>query len=299
MEIGRMKYRVRHTTTYEYSAPVTLCYNMAHLLPRDTERQRCLNRRIQVHPTPIYQREGKDYFGNSTFYFSIQEPHKKLTIDVVSYFDINTPSWSDEAEQHPLTCGELRALINNADTTELRMAKEYCLDSEQILCSDTLRDYALPFFADNQPVLAAAKAFTHHIFSEFKFDPTATDVTTPAEEVLKEKRGVCQDFAHLAIGCLRSVGIPARYMSGYIETLPPPGQEKLIGADASHAWFAIFVPELGWVEFDPTNNLIPSEQHIVTGWGRDYADVTPLQGVIFDGGDSQSLSVAVDVSRLA
>lgn len=294
-----MKYRVRHTTTYDYNAPVTLCYNMAHLLPRDTERQRCLNRRIQVHPSPTYQREGVDYFGNPTFYFSIQEPHQKLTIDVVSYFDIQLPNWANSAEQHPLTCGELRAIISVAQTPALRKAKEYCLDSEQIFTSDILRDFAQPFFLDEQPLLMAVKAFTHHIFSEFTFDPSATDVTTPPEQVLKEKRGVCQDFAHLAIGCLRSVGIPARYMSGYIETLPPPGQEKMIGADASHAWFAVYVPELGWVEFDPTNNMIPTEQHIVTGWGRDYADVTPLQGVIFDGGDSQSLSVAVDVSRLS
>ncbi len=294
-----MKYRVRHTTTYEYNAPVTLCYNMAHLLPRDTDRQRCLNRKIQVHPTPVYQRQGNDYFGNPTFYFSIQEPHKKLTIDVISYFDIQLPHWADSAELHPLTCGELRSMLKLAQTKPLRMAKEYCLDSDQIVSSKVLQDFAQPFFTDEQPVLAATRAFTHHIFSEFTFDPSATDVTTPPEQVLKEKRGVCQDFAHLAIGCLRSVGIPARYMSGYIETLPPPGQEKMIGADASHAWFAVFVPELGWVEFDPTNNMIPTEQHIVTAWGRDYADVTPLQGVIFDGGDSQSLHVAVDVSRLS
>ncbi|MFZ4255574.1 transglutaminase-like domain-containing protein [Raoultella terrigena] len=146
-------------------------------------------------------------------------------------------------------------------------------------------------------MIQAAMDFTHRIFTEFTFDPVATSVTTPPEQVLEEKRGVCQDFAHLAIACLRSVGLPARYISGYIETLPPEGQEKLVGTDASHAWFAIFIPDIGWLEFDPTNDLMPQGQHIVTAWGRDYADVTPLQGVIFDGGATLALEVAVDVQR--
>ncbi len=186
-----MKYRVRHTTTYEYSAPVTLCYNMAHLLPRDTERQRCLNRRIQVHPNPIYQREGTDYFGNPTFYFSIQEPHKKLTIDVVSYFDIQLPEWLNQTEQHPLTCGDLRSMLHSAATTPLRMAKEYCLDSEQILTSNVLRDYAQPFFKDDQPLLQATKAFTQHILSLCRYCVflCAVSVFFPAE----------RDFCYLIV----------------------------------------------------------------------------------------------------
>lgn len=294
-----MRYRVRHTTTYNYSAPVTLCYNMTHLLPRNTENQRCISKIIHVSPIPLYQREGQDYFGNPTFYFSIQEPHQKLTINVVSYFDVKPHSFSQWVEKHTLTCGELRSLLKEPETSELRLAKEFCLNSSQVVCSDALRDYALPFFPDDTPVLQAVRNFTQHIFTEFTFDPTATDVTTPPEVVLQEKKGVCQDFAHLAIGCLRSAGFAARYVSGYIETLPPPGQEKLVGSDASHAWFAVFIPELGWVEFDPTNNIVPIDQHIVTGWGRDYADVTPIQGVIFDGGDSHSLAVAVDVERLS
>ncbi|RQW63682.1 transglutaminase family protein [Vibrio viridaestus] len=293
-----MKYRVRHTTEYQYNAPVTLCYNMTHLLPRDTTNQRCLSRRIQVYPQPTYQREGNDYFGNTVFYFSLQEAHKRLTIDVTSYFDIQKHKYESIIDTFPLTCGELREQMVLASTADIRLAKEYCLNSQLIRRSDELAQYVSGFFTDQALVLSATKAFMHHIFTDFKFDATATNVTTAPEQVLKEKKGVCQDFAHFAIACLRSVGIPARYMSGYIETLPPPGQEKLVGADASHAWFAIFVPELGWVEFDPTNDLIPAEQHIVTAWGRDYADVTPIQGVIFDGGDSQNLKVSVDVSRV-
>lgn len=293
-----MRYRVRHTTEYKYASPVTLCYNMAHLLPRNTPNQRCSSRRIRVTPTPIYQREGMDYFGNPTFYFSIQEPHNRLFIDVVSFFNIDKVNHFELVDTHTLTCGEYRAMLANPMSEDLRMVKEFLLDSNQIKTSKTLAAYATEIFADHRPVLEASLEFTQKIFQEFTFDPTATNVTTPPEQVLKDKRGVCQDFAHLAIACIRSVGLPVRYMSGYIETLPPPGQVKLVGADASHAWFAVYIPDLGWVEFDPTNNMMPTEQHIVTAWGRDYADVTPLQGVIFDGGDSQVLNVSVDVSRV-
>lgn len=293
-----MRYRVRHITEYTYGAPVSLCYNMAHLLPRDTRNQRCLHQKIQINPPPVYQNDGEDYFGNQTFYFSIQEAHKKLVIDVTTDFEIASLNVLEWQAQSTLSCGELRAMLNAPNTPELRMAKEYLLDSPQIRRSEDLKAYAQSTFADDEPVLQAAMAFTHKIFSEFKFDPSTTTVATPLEQVLKQRSGVCQDFAHLAIGCLRSVGIPARYMSGYLETLPPPGQEKLVGADASHAWFAVFTPDFGWVEFDPTNDLMPNEQHIVTAWGRDYSDVTPLQGVIFEGGGSQQLAVSVDVRRV-
>ncbi|WP_407333597.1 transglutaminase N-terminal domain-containing protein [Enterovibrio sp. 27052020O] len=293
-----MKYKVRHITSYAYSSPVTLCYNMAHLVPRDTENQRCFNRMIHVSPTPVYQNEGVDYFGNQTFYFSIQEPHQTLTIDVISYLDVQPTQWHSLIGTHTLTCGQLRQILAEAASEEARMAIEYSLDSLQIRRSEKLRGFVAELFVDHAPVLQAANALMNKIFTEFTFDPTATDVTTPPEKVLEQKRGVCQDYAQLAIGCLRSVGLAARYMSGYIETLPPEGQERLVGADASHAWFAIFIPDLGWVEFDPTNNILASDQHIVTGWGRDYADITPLQGVVFEGGDSHSLSVSVDVMRI-
>ncbi|MFQ3184994.1 MAG: transglutaminase-like putative cysteine protease [Marinomonas primoryensis] len=293
-----MRYRVRHITEYTYGAPVSLCYNMAHLLPRDTRNQLCIHQKIQINPPPVYQNEGEDYFGNQTFYFSIQEAHKKLVIDVSTDFEISPINVLEWQAQNTITCGELRSLLSAPNTLELRMAKEYLLDSPQIRRSADLGAYAQSTFADDKPILQATLAFTHKIFTEFKFDPSTTTVATPLEQVLKQRSGVCQDFAHLAIGCLRSVGIPARYISGYLETLPPPGQEKLVGADASHAWFAIFIPTLGWVEFDPTNDLMPNEQHLVTAWGRDYSDVTPLQGVIFEGGGSQQLAVSVDVRRV-
>jgi transglutaminase-like putative cysteine protease len=297
MEDRFMRYRVRHLTEYKYNKAVSLCYNMTHLLPRDTPHQRCLSRRIQITPTPIYQNEGTDYFGNPTFYFSIQEPHEKLAIDVVSYFDIAI-NGAIAQNSHSITCGDLRQWLAFPATPELRMVKEYLLDSNLIHRSELLAEYAQDTFRDEIPVLQAAINFMHKIFQEFTFDPVATTISTPPEQVLEEKRGVCQDFAHLAIACIRSIGLPAKYISGYLETLPPEGEEKLVGADASHAWFAVFIPELGWVEFDPTNDLMPGEQHIVTAWGRDYADVTPLQGVIFDGGETLALHVSVDVQRV-
>jgi transglutaminase-like putative cysteine protease len=267
-------------------------------LLRDTDNQRCLSRHIEVTPQPVYQSEGTDYFGNPTFYFSIQVPHDKLTVEVESEIEITELGSADQLNLYPLTCGELRRLLDEAGTPELRMVKEYVLDSELIRRSMLFSDYAADLFHDDAVVLQAALAFTHRIFQEFTFDTVATNVSTQPEQVLQQKRGVCQDFAHLAIACLRSLGLPARYISGYIETLPPPGQTKMVGADASHAWFSVFIPGLGWTEFDPTNDLMPNGQHIVTGWGRDFADVTPLQGVVFDGGGTRVLQVAVDVQQL-
>lgn len=291
-----MKYRVKHLTEYQYNSAVSLCYNMTHLMPRHTENQRCLSRQIRVSPHPVYEHHGKDYFGNHTYYFSIQEPHEKLSIEVESFFDIQPKRIPTE---HYLTCAAWQQQLAEARTPEIRMVKEFMLDSELIHRSEKLASFAADLFTPDQSFLEATLLLMQRVFEDFTFDPVATSVSSPPEQVLEEKRGVCQDFAHLAIAVIRSLGFPARYMSGYIETLPPPGQEKMVGADASHAWFAVFIPELGWVEFDPTNNLMPNDQHIVTAYGRDYLDVTPLQGVIFDGGETLGLVVSVDVHRIA
>ncbi len=292
-----MIYRVRHITEYKYVSPVSLCYNVAHLMPRDTQMQTCLTSSIKVKPEPISQQERIDYFGNKSFYFSVQDAHKKLVIDVVSELNISTNIVLPDLTQG-LTCREYLDLICVSNDPDFLEAREFLLDSPMIRSSQELADYAKDVFQDDVPLLMALRQFTSKIFTEFKFDPNVTTVATPLDQVLKLKGGVCQDFAHLAIGCLRSLGFPTRYMSGYLETLPPPGEEKLIGADASHAWFSVFVPNIGWVEFDPTNDVMPTTQHLVTAWGRDYSDVTPLQGVIFDGGEGQTLSVSVDVQRL-
>lgn len=294
-----MIYRIRHITEYAYNSPVSLCFNQAHLIPRNTNQQSCNNSQIKITPKPDYLSRRTDYFGNSYFYFSLHKHHKKLRIDVSS--EIKT---LDKGNSHDLdldigiTCLEAREMLAQKKNPELVQAREYILDSPMIKGTLDLRAYAEDLFQDQRPLLSAVRELTSKIFKEFKYDASSTTVATPLHEVLKKRHGVCQDFAHLAIGCLRALGFPARYVSGYLETLPAPGEVKLIGADASHAWFAVYSPGEGWFEFDPTNDNMPADQHITTAWGRDYSDVTPLRGVIFDGGSSQKLSVSVDVRRL-
>jgi transglutaminase-like putative cysteine protease len=292
-----VKYRIRHTTEYLYSDQVSHCYNIAHLIPRNTERQQCLNSSVKVAPFCASSATREDYFGNQAYYFEIQQAHKKLVITVTS--EVSTGShYSQPQLDLGITCKEARMLMEESNVAELLLAKEFLFDSPMIASTEALREYAAPSFADDKSLLAAVMDLTQRIFTEFTYCPESTNVATPLSEVLEKKRGVCQDFAHLQIGCLRALGYPAKYVSGYIETLPPPGQEKLVGSDASHAWISVYSPIEGWVEFDPTNNCIASDQHIVTAWGRDYLDVTPLRGVIFGGGEQPLLKVSVDVARL-
>lgn len=294
-----MIYRIRHITEYKYNRPVSLCFNQSHLIPRNTDYQSCSKSQVKIIPTPSYLAERTDYFGNDYFYFSLHQHHKKLSIDVTSEITIN-----DKSSRHDLnldfgiTCQQAKDILAENSSPEMIEAREFILDSPMIKANDELRAYAEDIFQDQRPFLSAVRELTSKIYKEFTYDANSTTIATPLEEVLENRHGVCQDFAHLAIGCLRALGFPARYVSGYLETLPAPGETKLIGADASHAWFAVYSPTEGWFEFDPTNDNMPKDQHITTAWGRDYSDVTPLRGVVFDGGSSQELSVSVDVQRL-
>ncbi|SIQ52310.1 transglutaminase family protein [Marinobacterium stanieri] len=292
-----MIYRIRHITRYAYDNPVSQCYNKAHLLPRNTPSQRCLDSRISIAPQANWLQEHTDYFGNRYCYFMLNEPHRSLEIDITSRIEV-TPMQPENALDLGCSVEDARERLALAADEATLDAHEFLLDSAMIRASAPLREYAEPSFAPQRSLLSATRDLTRRIFEDFTYDPEFSTIATPLKDVLKHKRGVCQDFAHLAIGCLRSLGFPARYVSGYLETLPPPGQEKLVGADASHAWFAVYSPGDGWFEFDPTNDNMPAGQHIVTAWGRDYADVTPLQGVIFDGGGEQTLEVSVDVARV-
>jgi transglutaminase-like putative cysteine protease len=296
-----MIYLIRHKTHYEYEKPVTLCYNQAYLLPRDTHYQTCISSVIHITPTQTSGERRTDYFGNQAYYFSIEQPHSELIVDVQSEVRVHKSKYAQAQElslDFGIHCGSaLLQLQQNTDLSVLQ-AREYILDSPMVRASAALREYARPSFKNDRPLLSAVRELTHRIFEEFTYDPASTNIATPLAEVLRKRRGVCQDFAHLAIGCLRSLGFPARYISGYLETLPPPGQEKLVGSDASHAWFAAFIPGEGWFEFDPTNDNMPAEHHITTAWGRDYGDVSPIKGVFFDGGKEQKLTVSVDVNRI-
>ena len=291
-----MTVQIVHTTRYRYSAPVTLCHNEAHLRPRGLPGQECLDARIRIEPAPARYHERLDYFGNPVSYFAVQDPHAQLTVTASSTVRRTAPLPIDpEHSAAWQTVGErLRA---TSDATVLA-ARELVLDSPLVAASPALAALAAPSFPFGRPLLAAAHDLTHRIHREFVYDPHFTTVSTPLAEVLAQRRGVCQDFAHLAIGCLRALGLPARYVSGYLPTIPPPGQERVRGADASHAWFAVFDPDVGWVDFDPTNDQIVGASHVTTAWGRDYADVTPLKGVVFGGG-AHTLDVAVEISDVA
>lgn len=292
-----MRFHITHTTTYQYSVAVGRCYNMAHMVPRDTLRQTCLRNQIRVVPHPAQSRKHEDYFGNSAYYFAIQKNHDQLSITVESDVEMLDINLAPGFEFGP-SCEEVLQRLQKSKEVDCILAREYVLDSPMIRAVSELREYGLVSMQPGRPFLGAVRELNERIFNDFIYDPGFTTVATPLHEVMEHKRGVCQDFAHFAIGCLRSMGYAARYVSGYLETLPPPGQEKLIGADATHAWFEVYSPGDGWYEFDPTNNKMATEQHIITAWGRDYSDVTPLQGVIFGGGEKHQLSVAVTVQRV-
>lgn len=292
-----MRFRIKHTTRYNYAARVTRCYNLANVIPRDTLRQQCLSNRITLSPLPATTHKRSDYFGNKAFHFEIQKAHTELTITAVSEVQM-----SNRDHELNLDLGisykEALEYLRHTHRPETIEAREFLLSSPMIEANEALAEYARPSFAEDRSLKSCVADLTSRIFKEFKYDPQFSTIATPLADVLKHKKGVCQDFAHLEVGCLRAMGIPAKYVSGYIETLPKPGQPKLVGADATHAWIAFFSPEEGWVEFDPTNDNMAGSQHIVTAFGRDYFDVTPLRGVIFGGGVGPALHVSVDVSRL-
>ncbi|MCP1673483.1 transglutaminase-like putative cysteine protease [Natronocella acetinitrilica] len=293
-----MKYRVTHRTDYVYSAPVALGYNEAHLTPRgDLGRQRVLSHRVEVDPPPAYTSRRLDFFGNEIFYFTLQRPHSRLTVTAVSEVE----RFGDEPELYlasGMSWEEVVAATAADPSPEGLDARAYLLDSPLIEPSPDVVAYAAESFKPGRGFSQAVGDFIQRIHREFAFDPAATNVSTPVSKVFEARRGVCQDFAHLAITGLRGLGVAARYVSGYLETLPPPGQAKLVGSDASHAWVAVFEPGGGWREYDPTNDITPSQQHIVTAIGRDYTDISPIRGVVFGGGGTQKTKVAVDVERI-
>jgi len=289
-----MVFRIRHRTTYRYEVAANLSHNEARLRPLDLPGQRCLSWKLNIEPGPEYHRERLDSFGNHIDYFSIQRPHGELVITAHSEVEVLS------SRQLPLDSAAawdaVPALLRSSRDAASLDARAFALASPQVPVSAELAAFAQSDFTTGRPVLEGVAALNQRIFREFKFTPGFTTVSTPVEQVLRDRRGVCQDFAQLMIAALRSIGLPARYVSGYLETLPPPGKTKLVGADASHAWVSVFVPGQGWVDFDPTNNLRPADRHIVTAIGRDYGDVAPLRGVT-TGGAHHKLSVAVDVLR--
>jgi transglutaminase-like putative cysteine protease len=282
-------YRVVHTTHYVYSEAVSVSHHLARVKPRGFPSQECLYHELTIEPEPAVVRSHQDYFGNTMTFFIVERAHSELTVQSVSTVKVHrreppvvaaTPAWEEGRDFDALPLDALECLF----------------DSASIAASDAIAGYAHPSFPPRRPLLEAVADLMRRIQADFTFDPKATTVSTPLRDVLSLRRGVCQDFARLAIACVRSQGLAARYVSGYLETLAPPGEPRLAGVDASHAWLAIYCPGLGWVDADPTNNLFPSTTHVTLAWGRDYADVSPVRGVILGGGQ-HSLQVSVDVLR--
>lgn len=292
-----MRYRIRHSTRYQYQDLVSQCYSLAHLLPRNTWFQRCTRAQITVNPLPATGSDRTDYFGNHSYHFSVQQAHRELEVTADSEVEILADRQSLSLD-FGASCADVRANLYNLEPEANVWAREFLLDSPMVRAGAALADYARESFPDERPFFSCVRELTDRIYRDFTYDPRFTEVATPLDKVFEHRRGVCQDFAHLAIGCLRSLGYPARYVSGYLETRPPPGTPRLEGADASHAWFSAYSPIEGWADFDPTNNLMAMQQHITTAWGRDYADVTPLKGSVLGGGAGHGLQVAVDVERL-
>lgn len=287
-----MRYRVTHQTTYEYSEAVTLCHNEVRMTPRGERGQTCARSVVEIIPSPAYMTSRLDHFGNQVHYFDVEQPHDVLKVTVTS--DCETNRGNEPAVASP-TCQAVRQAFRDrgAHLHEPDL-KQFVFPSARASISNEIQRYARATLVDSRALLDAVEELNHRIFAEFTYDPTATHVESPLEQVLSSRRGVCQDFAHLAVAALRSFGLPAAYVSGYLETQPAPGAPKLRGVDASHAWFSVYIPGSGWHDFDPTNDKSPDSRYIVVARGRDYTDVTPLKGVVFGGGN-MSLAVAVDV----
>lgn len=290
-----MIYSVAHRTIYEYSESVSISQHILRLRPRATNRQRLLECNLEIEPFPAAASHYTDRYGNSITYVAIEGGHHELVVSVHSRVELSPTPALDPSASPEWEC--VRDLCAADATAEAVEASEFIYESPLIRTREEYTDYASESFEPGRPFLEGAEDLMGRIFKDFKFDPTATTVATPLHEVFQNRRGVCQDFAQLQIAFLRSLGLPGRYVSGYLETDPPPGKPRMVGADASHAWVAVFCPGIGWVDMDPTNNVIPSGRHITVGWGRDYSDATPIRGVILGGG-RHKLSVAVDVLRV-
>jgi transglutaminase-like putative cysteine protease len=290
-----MKYTIQHKTAYTYLEPVSQCHNIARLVPRNTGDQTCTNTTIHITPQPHRINEYEDFFGNKIIYFSIETEHRELTVYVRSEVQKRPAGQTDITTNSGAVLEDLEKelLANKSEATEIR---QYIFETPMTAGDQSILEYAAISFTPGRSVFEAIEELTGRIYKDFEYKPGHTTISTPLSVVMKQRKGVCQDFAHLAIACLRSLGLPARYVSGYIETLSPEGVEKLVGVDASHAWFSVYIPGRGWTDFDPTNNCLVSDQHITIGWGRDYADIAPLEGIILSSG-SHELTVSVDVKR--
>jgi transglutaminase-like putative cysteine protease len=291
-----VKYRIRHYTEYSYEEAVSTCFNRLCLTPLSFHRHACISNEISVVPEADDLTTRTDFFGNNITFLSIFREHKKLKIISTSMVNIEDRENAALAFTSLVLWRDVKSLLAK-NPGSFQDVIQYTLPSHHIPLSEEVKKFAEDCFSETATLWEVCNLIMKKIYSAIEFKPGFTTINTPVDAVVRLKKGVCQDFAHLMIACLRNVGLPARYVSGYIETTPPPGKEKLVGTDASHAWVSIYFPSIGWVEFDPTNNLLPTYKHITTAYGRDYNDVAPIRGIVFSSGQ-QKLSVRVDVERI-
>jgi len=294
--VTRARYRVEHHTRYEYESSVSTSQHVAYLRPRELPRQHVAWSAIEVEPQPARVVHRTDFFGNLASQFALLKPHTTLEVCGRSLVEIEAGQAVPDPVQSP-AWESVRDALRYRKEAGYEPAAQFAYASPYVAPDPELAQFAQASFERGRPLLAAAVDLMHRIHVDFRFDPTATTIMTPVRRVLHERRGVCQDFAHLQIACLRSLGLAARYVSGYLLTDPPPGQPRLAGADASHAWVSVHCPRHGWVDLDPTNDLLPDLRHVTLAWGRDYGDVSPLRGVIL-GGMRHRLHVGVTVAPL-
>lgn len=288
-----MQYRITHTTKYAYADPVAVCHNLVRLTPRKNRYQQHLSHKLAITPEPSDLVSRRDAFGNRVQYFSIQQAHRGLSLTATSEVDISPPPESGHGEPWEAVRKKLPAAVFQQGATPY----QFSFPSALIPLSPRLAEYALESFMPGRPIVDALVDLTERVHNDFEYDPRATTVSTPVLEAFDQRAGVCQDFAHVQIACLRSIGLAAQYVSGYLRTIPPPGKPRLIGADASHAWVSLWCGDAGWVDADPTNANLPGTDHITLACGRDYADVCPIQGV-YVGGGGHTMDVSVDVSPI-
>lgn len=285
-----MKYRVRHQTRYLYADQVSISYNRVHSQPRPTLWQSFGQSGLAIAPEPAFMARQTDFFGNPVTFFTVQEPHQELGVTVLFEATVKARAYEEPGSGWERVS---ESLTRPTDLLDLE-SSQFRFPSIWVELSEPLRRFGAISFKPGCTVLEGALDLCGRIYREFEFDPEATTIATPVQDVLDSRRGVCQDFAHLFIGSMRSLGLAARYVSGYILTTPPPGQERLQGCDASHAWVSVWAPPLGWVDLDPTNDLLVCDQHVTLAWGRDFHDVSPMRGVVLGGG-AQVVKVGVDV----
>jgi transglutaminase-like putative cysteine protease len=286
------RYTVEHETRYAYRVPVAQSWQLAHLRPPALPWQKVLAHELAIEPPPDERRERYDAFGNGVTHFCMHEPHPLLRVRMTCEVEISDRP--DPAAAPALAWEEVRAALDEDPAQDDLRAARMAEPSTLVPWSEAARAYAAPSLAAGRDWLESVTDVMGRIHREFEFEPGTTTVTTSVDEVLAQRSGVCQDFAHVMIACLRSFGLPARYVSGYLLTQPPPGRPRLLGADVSHAWVAAYSPRHGWVEFDPTNDHLADRRYITLARGADFAEVVPLRGVIL-GGRGQRMSVAVSV----